>query len=377
MPKSLLDLSIVFILLLAGILCITFYPFKFCPSNGVEWLPEQQGLYFNGQGIAYTEAVFTANDFLPAKCVSVELWLKERADSENWGPREIFSFFDGEPSPSLMIGEWNNQLFLYSRLEKNEKEKWYQLFKPNKQLQRGRTHCVTVTFDKSAKAIYIDGKLIDKKKTVLLENYHGGFQGRILLGNSPYAAHGWMGEIRGVAVYNRTLDFLEVSRHNDMISKNGMHALRETPGLKVLYAFAEGSGNRAYNILGGPLWIYLPQQCIAFKETFFHRPDFNVRIGLGWFADFMLNIILFMPLGFFAATILCRLLNGSHALVFFIVPITCGLITLCIETAQLFIPGRFSSIIDVISNVAGAGIGALFALVGEAFFKSFFSQKKG
>ncbi len=71
--------------------------------------------------------------------------------------------------------------------------------------------------------------------------------------------------------------------------------------------------------------------------------------------DFFTNIILFLPVGFIFR--LCRRTNQDrfclHAL------ILGTLLSVAIEFAQLFVHGRYTSIIDVITNGSGAWIGGL------------------
>lgn len=70
-------------------------------------------------------------------------------------------------------------------------------------------------------------------------------------------------------------------------------------------------------------------------------------------ADVVLNVVLFVPLGFLAD----RLGGGRRA------PWRTALlgvvVSLAIEVTQLFIPGRYTSLVDVASNGAGAWLGAV------------------
>jgi VanZ family protein len=70
-------------------------------------------------------------------------------------------------------------------------------------------------------------------------------------------------------------------------------------------------------------------------------------------ADFFLNIALYLPLGFFL-----RVRTGSTWFA-----VACGLVlSLSVETSQLFIPGRFTTVADLLANTAGAGLGALLGI---------------
>ena len=100
MHLSMRFLLVIFFLILAAMIVVTIYPFNFLLSNRVQWLYDKPGLYFEGFGIAHTDR---AELISIRKAVSVELLLKERLGSKNWGPREIFSFYDGS-SPSTSCG---------------------------------------------------------------------------------------------------------------------------------------------------------------------------------------------------------------------------------------------------------------------------------
>lgn len=333
-------------------LFITLYPLNFCPENGVHWISGGTGLYFDGQGMAYTDPVFFSGDFSAPAAISIELCLKERKDSKNWGARDIFSFYDKSAKPSLLISEWGGKIYLRSRFEKNND--LYSLKKDTRSshFSRGKLHFVTVTFDNIEKVIYIDGMLIEKKETALQKGNFEGFAGRLLLGNSHQANRGWMGELRGLALYDRVLDAKEVA-HNYAISRQeGMQVLIDTPGLKMLYPFNEGPGNIAHNIVDDSLSVHVPLKCISFKETFYHIPDY-------WIGDFILNIIFFIPLGSVLVLIYNHRGITNPTIGIISVIFTCGLLSLCIEISQLYMPGRAPSIMDVMSNMAGAMFGSI------------------
>src|SRR5205085_1674273 len=78
-----------------------------------------------------------------------------------------------------------------------------------------------------------------------------------------------------------------------------------------------------------------------------------------WIAEFdvYLNIAAYVPLG----TLACLSWRQSYALPASIARTTlaCAAFSLAMEACQLFIPGRISSVYDVLANAAGATLGAL------------------
>ena len=82
--------------------------------------------------------------------------------------------------------------------------------------------------------------------------------------------------------------------------------------------------------------------------------EWCVRCGRGWGVDFVLNLLLFLPLGIVLRLARARLadtLLGAAALSFLI------------EVLQLIIPGRITSVDDVVANTLGAIAG--YALAGH------------
>jgi VanZ family protein len=109
--------------------------------------------------------------------------------------------------------------------------------------------------------------------------------------------------------------------------------------------------------LGTALLIYMV--FMVFLITLF---PFDFRIPerihikiLTNFSDFMANIVLFIPIGF-----LFRLSRRPDKDVLCLNALFLGiLLSISIEFTQLFIPGRYTQVIDVITNGLGAWLGAI------------------
>ena len=357
---SLRFLLTAFFLLLTAMLFAGLYPFNFFTPNHVRWVQNEPGLYFDGAGIAYTNR---AESISLKKAVSIELLLKERRGSKNWGPREIFSFYDGAVSPSFLVGQVDRWIFIYSRFEKNEGQEWYKLFRNKRPFSRGKAHLITVTFDDSEKAIYLDGQLSNKKNVGLNERAHIEFSDSFLLGNSPDAKNGWWGEVKGLAVYNRILLPAEIMMHSKEVSKKGMSGLAETPGCLALYPFNEGQGNTAKSILGKPHPFSIPPSLSAFGLTMLSLPYKDMRFNGYDKVDFLENILFFFPFGILFAAIIKKKYMAGYFITFLIVVLTGGLLSCLIEILQLFLPSRNAGIIDIFSNMLGSGFGMLVTFI--------------
>jgi hypothetical protein len=349
----------VLFLLMALMLVVTMYPFNFFSPNGVQWLSHEPGLYFNGRGMAFTGRD-SAKDSYDA--VSVELWLQERSGSKNWGPKEIFSFYDGSASPSLLIGQWGGHIFVYSRHDPKEDTLWYKRFRSKKRFQRGKPHLVTVTYSGQEKALYIDGALQEKRINDNPAETKVSFSGRLLLGSSPSGNNGWWGEIRGLALYNRVLPQDAILQHHAMVRQKGMYGLAEDPACLALYPFEEGSGSSAASIAGSPPSLYIPPHPMALITTLFDLPHKNMRAtSLVGFPlhDFLNNILFFIPFGIMLALIVAQKYPVNSFTLFLTVTAAGGLFSLTIEFLQLFLLTRSAGISDIISNMVGSGLGVV------------------
>jgi hypothetical protein len=108
-----------------------------------------------------------------------------------------------------------------------------------------------------------------------------------------------------------------------------------------------------YALLGYMLGVTLIITLLPFN---FRRPDeWRVMLG-GDPVDFVANVLLFVPLGFFY-----RLAQPSRSGSAVLVLAVGALVSLAIETAQLFEAVRNASPLDVAANAGGAWLGALAA----------------
>jgi VanZ family protein len=354
------SLLIAFFITLAAMIFAGLYPFNFFQPNRVQWLSNEPGLYFDGLGVAFTEkaAAIDLN-----KAASIQLLLKERQESRNWGPREIFSFYDRNASPSLLVGQWAGRIFTYSRFEKNESDKWYRIFRTQRRFPRGKAHLVTVTFNELEKAIYIDGQLGNKKNVVLKDKSDIAFSGQFLLGNSPILKNGWYGEIKGLAIYNRILSPEEIAMHSSAVFKKGMCALAGTPGCVALYPFDEGKGKTVRSILGDNRPFSIPASLNGREYLKLRSPHNNMRSEGFNTSDIIRNIIFFVPFGALLSAIIQRKYTIGHAATFLVVILAAGLLSFVIESLQFSLPSRWPEISDILSNMLGSGCG-----IGLTFF---------
>jgi hypothetical protein len=335
------------------------YPLDFFPPNYVHWLQNENGLYFGGSGISYTKP---SEPISLKKAVSIELLLKERLDSRNSGPREVFSFYDGPFAPSLLIGQWAGHIFIYSRFEKNINHKWYKAFRTSQRFPRGQVHLITVTFNVEEKAIYIDGRLSNKEKLKIDSITPLEFNGSLLIGNSYRRKSGWFGEIKGLIIYNRILSEEEIFAHSKIIFENGLSSLTKTQDCMGIYLFNERKGNTAKSAIDKPRPFYIPDKLNTNSLSMLTMPRNDIRFCGFKISDIILNIVFFLPFGIFCSLIVIKICGARFFHTFFIATIAGMLLSFLIEGLQLFLPARFPGISDILCNTFGTAFGSLFIL---------------
>ncbi|KAI9131652.1 VanZ family protein [Acaryochloris sp. CCMEE 5410] len=77
--------------------------------------------------------------------------------------------------------------------------------------------------------------------------------------------------------------------------------------------------------------------------------------------DIVANIILFLPLGFSSYALTLRLPRRKTVLCLVSIGVLSTSISLLVETAQLFLPGRFPTLSDIVFNGLGGFLGGFFA----------------
>lgn len=348
-------LSLVLVVMLALMYAITTYPYDLFVTNEVQWLENANGIYFNGRAIAATSK---CRSTVIDHAISVQLLVKERHGSKNWGPRYIFSLYPGPGNPSLVIGQWAGKIFAYSKYIDIGNKKYYQAFSDDERLSLNKPQLVTLTIGPQEMILYIDGNPV-KKQTIAVQNRPPlQFRGRCLLGNSPRGNQGWWGEILGLAIYARKLSGPEIRRQREIVMDSGIDALASAKGLRSLYRFDEGQGRRAKSRSENACSFHFPKTRYSLIGTLMDHPAIDIHSDTFSRVDFLMNIFFFIPFGVLLFMILSSYpLRGSICLG--IVVVGAALVSLSIEVMQLYILTRVATIVDIVSNVTGAFIGGV------------------
>jgi len=344
-------LGIICLVIFAGIIVAGLWPFKFWPENKVEWLKDQNGVRFYGQGIIYSEKeIAMAPSFrssnLPSP-ISVEICLQPETEASSHIGR-ILSFFDGQGSESFFIGQWRPHLILGKGIHGKDT---YREIGIRDVLKKAEKRFVAITSGVDGTRIYVDGILLKSSPRFHLFPINEKPSGKIALGASPTGSEYWTGNILSLAIYDRVLTGQEVSTHSHGSKKSGEE------GLVALYPFDERCGQWGYNH-ASRRHLFIPSKFEVLQKTILVPPWVDFRFNRSYLMDILTNILGFIPFGFFFSAYLSRKKIMSKRCLFLMAILLGGSLSLCIEVIQVYLPTRNSQLMDVLANSMGAILGA-------------------
>jgi len=359
-------LAILCMLVTAGLLVAGLWPFDLSPKNRAYWLPDEEGLHFDGQrdrwklsvgGIAYTPSPLRSLKPAPLEMGSftVDIFLKPVQDSRDGVPH-ILSFIDHSGKEVLYAGQWKQSLIV----------RWFSFDKGGTQgmreigvgdaLAKGKTKRLTIVSGQESTSIYRDGELAKHFQGTSLISEKESIRGySVALGNSRNVKSSWTGSILGLRLYDRGLVEDEVAKAP---AEAGKPLEVRDEGLIAAFAFDKARGTLIPDLSGNENSLEVPER-VTLTNDILAWSDWNVRKRASLTEDMIVNVLGFVPFGFLLS-FWREQTNGSSRWRSYVFAILMGaLISLGIEVAQAFIPARDSSMVDLLCNTGGTGIGVL------------------
>ena len=358
--NSLKWLTGLLVVILFAILFFGLRPKDFNFSNNVKWTHNESGIRFNKYGIAYTDPIeeLRKEKSSEENGFSIEIALKPLNYEE--GFNFIFSLHNGNDRKQLLLGQWRSWIIAMNEDDYDHKRRVKRI-SVNTASRSPATLFITITTGHSGTDVYFNGQLIKSKKDLTLRIPYGA-NTRLILGNSVYGKHSWMGDIYGLAFYRHILTAQDAARHFKRWSYDQDFSFAKDKNPLALYYFDEKESTIALDHAGGDHNLKIPSRMPILKKKFLSSPWERNNFGKRQIEDIVLNLLGFIPLGF-AFTLTLRELGGGFVkkaayVTFFI----CILVSLIIETAQTWILSRSSSQLDLMCNTAGSVIGIMIAL---------------
>ena len=343
----------IIIILVAGL-----WPLNFCPKNEVQWLKERNGVHFYGRGIIFSPALANnpSSPLLPGGPVTIELWLQPDTEPGSSLPR-ILSIYDARNGEDFFIGQWKSGLIMRKRILNAEGKVSYRDVGVAKALPPGQRRFISITSDRLKTSVYIDGRLEKHFPNFTFLPIDEKNANQIILGNSPTGKEYWQGILFGLAIYHDLLS-------PDIITKNYQNwisgkplSIMKSANEPIICSFAESSETIIKDQLNRHT-LLMPNRFQIIHKVILEPPWKDFRWKLNYFEDIFINIIGFIPFGFFVfawARNKFKFTRNSFLLV-----ITLGfLLSFLIEITQSYLLSRNSQIMDILTNVLGTFLGMI------------------
>ncbi len=335
----------------AGYFVVGLWPFNFCPHNGVEWPAAEKGLRFKPPSTVTSDVLLG-----PAASISIELFLKPELEKSG-STFPVLSLFDGRLPESLLVTQWKSELLLRTAMVSPGGRRRYRETALAGAMHRGSPRFITITAGPGGTLFYVDGNLARAYPRSVPNP--DSIRGRLILGNSADGRACWTGILFGLAIYDFTLDPVDVHRHHELWTAHRQGEIAIESGVTGLYFFDEGKGNALIDHSPIRNSLGIPERYHAIRKTVLSPPWKGLRFDPSSLEDIVVNIFGFVPFGFFYYLFRrdrCQGRKLRHAAMTLFVA---GMLSLSIELAQVYLPTRSSSLTDLICNVAGAWGGVL------------------
>ncbi len=343
------------ILLLVIVIIVLFFGLRPKTSfygNNIAWLSDKKALSFNNSSIAYVDNIHLLEENQQSHEFTLQIVVAP-ASLEKTGFRPILMLHDGTDRAQLIIWHWGASIIVMNGDDYDYSKKLPRISVKDA-LIVNETTFITITSSENATAVFINGVLARELKDLHLSIPNTGSGPRLILGNSVYGKHGWNGEIYSLAMHGKAFSSEMVKRHYQEW-QGKKRFLYDPPDKPIfLYSFNEYNNHMIPDQTGRNEPIQLPSKLVVFKKTVLSPPWHNFTLNQSLFNDAILNLLGFIPLGAAMCCWLRQSQSFSRGPETLIIVVFCFLLSLSMETIQVWLPGRASSQLDILLNSLGA-----------------------
>jgi VanZ family protein len=332
---------------LCGILVVGLWPFH-APKNQVTWLGSENGLSFGDYGTILSSDFFWGTGSDSPYC-SLEIWL-EPALASNDGT--IIAFYSPSSPRQFSLRQSLTDLALQRDITHQDHQTNLVRLYVDEAFRKSHIF-VTVTSNGQDTAVYIDGQLVRRSSRFGLSI--NDLTGQLIGGNSPKQHNSWSGKLRGLAIYRSELNATQVAQHYEDWTRTGNPTVTQEERVLALYLFDEHTGTIVHNRARPETDLYIPERYVVVHQVLLEPPWREFRAQWSYLKDVFINIVGFIPLGFFFYGYLSsarRIRCATLATVFL-----GSMVSLTIEILQAYLPTRDSGMTDVITNTLGTCVG--------------------
>jgi VanZ family protein len=345
-------LRIVCTLILAGMLVAGLWPFH-SPRNRVTWLGEGAGLFLGKYGILMSAQPLRSTGSKRNTPCSFEVWLEPaRVDKsgtilayyrpDNFAVQVSLRQFEG----NLMFGRGD--------LKYQQRVRFVGIYAA-KVFRKHRPVLFSIATGEGGTAVYANGALVQRSSSFKFSS--DDLTGQLMFGNAPATTDVWSGTLKAYAVYDRELSPDEVRQHYANWLHNDEKALVNSKGVIGVYPFSENSGSVVHNQVDPATNLLIPECFVVPHKQFLEAPWDEYHPTWSYWKSVAINVIGFIPLGFFFCALFHLASDVEHPV---LATITLGfMVSLTIEALQGFLPTRSSGVTDLFTNTFGTAVGTV------------------
>ena len=350
----------------AGILLVGLSARGFGFDNDVEWSSSGSGIEFGEHGLAYTDPFATRRD--PARPAgpgfTLEVALRPDESAER-GFQFIAVVHSGEDDSQFLIAQWRQTIIVMNGDDYDHRRRLPRLSTTISDLGAD-PFFLAVRSDARGSALYVDGRRVALREDVTFRLPTDDTPGRLVLGNSVYGDSSWSGRILGVALHVAALDEPTIQGHLELWRDNRGFTGSEYESAHLSYPLSELTGREALDQSSRGNDLHFPREQ-SFVTPKLFADDINPFAATRLMTfDVVINVVGFIPLGFLLFALVTRVTSVSRRSALATTIVTGFVLSLGIEAAQAWIPSRSSSVLDLLLNTMGTGLGSVAFLVGAA-----------
>jgi glycopeptide antibiotics resistance protein len=353
------SISFLLTVILLVIIVAGLYPKNRFHQNDLILNKSNNSLRFEGNGIAYVDNIRNNGSNSRIDNFTIDLiFIPENIKKTGFKP--LVTFHNGNDQKQLAVWQWGDSIIVmngddYDYSRKSPRLTARNILTPNK-ISR-----IIVTSNADSTRLFHNGNLLGKQENCQLQLPDNRKRFYMTVGNSVYGNHGWKGDIINLAFYKKALKVQEMSDNPQVTTKN-------SNGLVLLFNFTDNS-KRTKDLSQNQQQLIIPSRLAALEKRFLSLPSSRFIPSWLFLADALLNIAGFIPLGATLYIWLLHLQSLPKKCAIASTIVLCFLLSLGIETIQVWLPNRNSDLLDLILNTFGAYLGVDLIV---RFFSQFF-----
>lgn len=344
-------LSAICVSVLCAILAVALWPFNPYPKNRVTWLNDENGISFGGRGVILSSGAFELPGPEGITSASLELWLEPAGEN---GSTNVLAFSSPESPVQFRLRQsFDSWLFLHQILDRDHRSRTAGLWIEHAAHSK-KQRFITITSGPQGTTVYLDGFAVKTSPSFRLAGKD--LSGQLILGSSPVRYDTWFGKLRGLALFHHELTASQVAGHCQAWTDGQFEVIRHDHPV-ALFPFNERAGKIVHNQVASGPDLNIPESYDVPYKPFLEVPWKEFYPNWAYLQDILINIVGFIPLGFFFCAARAR---GRPAWKAVIVTIVLGAtVSLAIEILQAYLPTRNSGMTDLFTNTLGTGVGAM------------------